>query len=134
VLLCGPTADGGGVAVLRAREGRVEVGEVRPLREGKPLGDGEIVRLRPRDGEASVCDVEVVTALSGLRRAGERDEGVRRARERDEGVRELDEAHAKPRAAAPREGARASSGPACVATNAYRDGWSRIFATGADLN
>lgn len=58
-LLCGPSPDGDGVAVLRAREGRVEAGVVRQLVEGKPLGAGEIVRLRPREGAPAVCDVEV---------------------------------------------------------------------------
>jgi hypothetical protein len=58
VYLHSPTEDGDGVRVLRARQGKVEVGEVRPIAEGKPLS-GEIVTLRPRDGAPRVCDVKV---------------------------------------------------------------------------
>ena len=49
VLMHGPTEDGEGARVLRARPGRLDAGEVRPVREGKPLGGGgEIVRLEQR--------------------------------------------------------------------------------------
>ena len=58
VYLHSPTEDGDGVRVLRARHGKVEVGEVRPIAEGKPLS-GEIVTLRPRDDAPRVCDVKV---------------------------------------------------------------------------
>jgi len=60
VLLHSPTEDGEGIRVLRARQQHdesaraneeaacvVEVGEVRPLKEGKPIS-GEVVRLKPR--------------------------------------------------------------------------------------
>jgi hypothetical protein len=56
VLLHSPTEDGGGVRVVRAREGQVEVGEVRPLAEGKPI-TGEVVTLTPRPDTPRVCDV-----------------------------------------------------------------------------
>jgi hypothetical protein len=59
-LLCGPTEDGGGTRILRARKGRVEAGEVRPTRDGQPLSGGELVRLRPREGVPVLCDVEVL--------------------------------------------------------------------------
>lgn len=59
VLLHGPTDDGQGVRVLRAREGRIEAGVVRPLEEGKPIAQGEVVKLTPRPGAPAVCDVEV---------------------------------------------------------------------------
>ncbi len=58
VYLHSPTEDGDGVRVLRARQGKVEVGEVRPIEEGKPLS-GELVTLRPREGTPRVCDVKV---------------------------------------------------------------------------
>ncbi len=58
VLLGPPTADGEGVRVLRAREDRIEAGEVRPVKDGAPI-HGEIVRLTPREGAPQVCDVEV---------------------------------------------------------------------------
>jgi len=62
VLLQGPTADGEGVRVLRARENRLETGEVRPLKEGQPLLAGEVVKLAPR-GTSRVCDVEVLAKI-----------------------------------------------------------------------
>jgi hypothetical protein len=63
VLLTGPTEDGEGIRVVRARDERLEAGEVRPLKEGKPLGGGEIVKLAPREGAPRVCDVQVLTKL-----------------------------------------------------------------------
>lgn len=61
VLPLGPTEDGGGVKVLRARDERVEVGEVRPLEEGKPIHH-EVVKLAPRKDAPWLCDVEVTFA------------------------------------------------------------------------
>lgn len=58
VLLGPPTADGEGLRVLRAREDRIESGEVRPVKDGAPI-HGEIVKLTPREGAPQVCDVEV---------------------------------------------------------------------------
>jgi hypothetical protein len=58
VLLHSPTEDGGGVRVVRARQGQVEVGEVRPLTEGKPIA-GEVVTLKPRPEAPRICDVSV---------------------------------------------------------------------------
>ncbi len=68
VLLQGPTEDGEGVRVLRAREDRLEVGEVRPLKEGQPLLAGEVVKLAPRAG-SRVCDVEVLAKIGAHRGA-----------------------------------------------------------------
>jgi hypothetical protein len=59
VLLCSLTADGAGVNALRARKDRLELAEIRPLREGQPLVAGEVARLKPRTGMPLVCDVEV---------------------------------------------------------------------------
>src|SRR5262245_23818673 len=56
VLLGPPTADGDGVHVIRAREERLEAGELRSLREGRPIV-GEIVSLKPREDNPRVCDV-----------------------------------------------------------------------------
>lgn len=58
VILHSPTEDGEGARVLRAREGRVEAGEVRPMKEGKPIA-GEVVTLKPREGQPWLCDVKV---------------------------------------------------------------------------
>ncbi len=58
VVLLGPrTADGGGVHVLRARQERIEIGELRPLAEGRPIA-GEVLTLAPREGNPRVCDVK----------------------------------------------------------------------------
>ena len=56
VLLGPPTADGGGVHVLRAREEKLETGELRALQEGRPI-TGEVVTLTPRKDNPRVCDV-----------------------------------------------------------------------------
>lgn len=56
VLLGPPTADGNGVHVLRARNERLEAGELRALREGQPI-TGEVVSLEPRQDEPRICDV-----------------------------------------------------------------------------
>ena len=57
VLLGPPTADGGGVHVIRARDERVEAGELRNLEEGRPI-TGEVVTLAPRKDNPRVCDVK----------------------------------------------------------------------------
>ncbi len=56
VLLGPPTADGGGVHVIRAREQRIETGELRNVEEGRPI-TGELVALSPRKDNPRVCDV-----------------------------------------------------------------------------
>jgi hypothetical protein len=66
VLLHSPTEDGGGVRVVRARQGQVEVGEVRPIAEGKPI-TGEVVTLKPRPDAPRVCDVDVQYAAKETR-------------------------------------------------------------------
>jgi hypothetical protein len=62
VLLQGPTEDGEGIRVLRARENRLETGEVRPMKEGQPLLSGEVVKLMPRP-DTRVCDVQVLAKI-----------------------------------------------------------------------
>lgn len=101
VMVHGKTDDGEGARVLRARPGRLETGEVRPLREGKPLlGKGEVVSLSRRKDAPALYDVKVEHAVEG----------------------------SQPQAAP----AKATPGPAQVATRAYRESWERIF--GRDLN
>jgi hypothetical protein len=56
VLLGPPTEDGAGVHVLRARDERLEAGELRNLEEGRPI-TGEVVTLAPRKDNPRVCDV-----------------------------------------------------------------------------
>jgi hypothetical protein len=55
----GPTEDGRGVHVLRARAGRVELGEMRELTEGKPLTGGEVVKITARTDAPALYDVQV---------------------------------------------------------------------------
>jgi hypothetical protein len=59
VLVAGKTDDGGGAKVVRARPGRVETGEVRPMKEGMPLVAGEVVRLERRDDAPQLFNVHV---------------------------------------------------------------------------
>jgi len=59
VMLHGKTDDGEGARVLRARPGRLEAGEVRPLREGKPMVKGEVVSLSRRQDAPALYDVKV---------------------------------------------------------------------------
>ena len=56
-LIHGVTPDGEGLQIVRARDNRLEVGAVRPLREGAPI-TGEVVTLRPRANFPALCDVE----------------------------------------------------------------------------
>jgi hypothetical protein len=54
-LIHGRTADGEGLRILRQREERLELGEVRPLKEGRPI-QGEVVSLKPRPNFPLLCD------------------------------------------------------------------------------
>ncbi len=56
VLVGPPTDDGGGFHVLRARDERLEAGELRTLQEGKPIA-GEVLSLKPRADNPRICDV-----------------------------------------------------------------------------
>lgn len=57
VLLGPPTSDGAGVHVLRARDERIEAGELRNLEEGRAI-TGEVLALAPRKDNPRVCDVK----------------------------------------------------------------------------
>jgi hypothetical protein len=97
VLLRGATDDGEGARVLRARAGRIEAGEVRPLREGRPLATGgEVVRLEARKDAPALYDVHVEHVVASPDTPTEATPGER-------------------------------SGPAQVATPAYRESWDRTF-------
>jgi hypothetical protein len=62
VLFVGPrTEDGEGHKVLRKRDESLEVGELRDVKEGKPI-HGELVKLTPREGEDRTFDVDVLHA------------------------------------------------------------------------
>lgn len=98
VLVHSPTEDGAGARVIRMRPERIEVGEVRPVREGQPLV-GEVVRLKPRAESPALCDVEVLY----------------------KGPTMGDKPASPP-------AMQKAPGPAQVATQAYRDNWEQIFA------
>jgi hypothetical protein len=85
------TDDGEGVRTLRLQPGRASIGELRPMKEGKPI-HGDVVSLKPREDHPGAYDVDVQVAAP---------------------------------APAPK------SGPAQVATEAYRASWTRIFNRGA---
>jgi hypothetical protein len=59
-LLYAPTDDGKGARILRSRDGNLEAGEVRPVKDGQPLSGAELVRLEPRSDAPCVCDVHVL--------------------------------------------------------------------------
>lgn len=66
VLMHGPTDDGAGSKVLRARPGRIEAGEVRPMADGRPIAPGgEVVRLERRADAKGLFDVHVDFKLPG---------------------------------------------------------------------
>ena len=98
-LIHGVTADGEGFKILRARGDRLELGAVRPLREGAPI-TGEVVTLRPRPSFPALCDVETHYKP---------DQAAREPRE------------PPPSAVVQR------TGPAQVATDEYRRNWDAIW-------
>lgn len=102
-ILSGPTEDGQGARVVRIREGgEVSAGEIRPVREGEPLNQSELVRLHPLDANKRVCAVEVLHAPASQ---GE---------------------SAKP-AAEPE--AKRGVGPVRVSNEKYRQNWNAIFGS-----
>jgi hypothetical protein len=94
-----PTDDGKGARILRSRDGALEAGEVRPVKNGQPIIRGEVVRLVPRSETPCVCDVEVLHEQP----APEASQDV------------------APQASQP------TGRPAQVATEDYRLNWDRIF-------
>jgi hypothetical protein len=58
VVLIRGVSESGEMAVLRARDNKIEAGLVKPVAEGEALS-GEIVKLKPREQFPLLCDVEV---------------------------------------------------------------------------
>ncbi len=99
-----PTEDGAGARVVRARPGRIEAGEVRPMAEGRPMTPGgEVVRLERRAGAEPLFDVRVECTVPGT---------------------------ANTEATPPGSTASSQGGPAQVATREYRENWELTFGTG----
>ncbi|HET9930064.1 MAG TPA: hypothetical protein VFQ35_05245 [Polyangiaceae bacterium] len=97
VALIHGVTDNGDLKIVRQREGRLELGEVRPLREGVPIA-GEVVKLTPRKEFPLLCDVtsELAVAPSAPK----------------QDVVEAPVGH---------------KGPAQVATDRYRENWDLIW-------
>jgi hypothetical protein len=82
------------------KDGEVSAGEIRPAREGEPIADRELVRLKPLEDGGPVCEVEVLHAPP---------------------------AKPSPADGAKTGDAKAGPGPAQVATDSYRKNWSAVF-------
>jgi hypothetical protein len=105
-LIHGVAPDGDGFQIVRARENRLELGVVRPLREGAPI-TGEVVTLRPRPNFPALCDVEThyKPALPAAPTEAARTSSPLLA---------------------------ARTGPAQVATDEYRRNWDAIWSNAAE--
>ena len=123
-LLYAPTDDGHGARVIRARDGALEAGEMRPVRDGQPINHGELVRLSPRSDAPCVCDVEILHPRPAVPLADDPGKfGCSGAPPAGD---------AEPRASnecAAVEGRAATvrGRPAQVASDDYRMNWDRIF-------
>jgi hypothetical protein len=95
VLAVGSTKDGDGAVVLRSRAQQLELAEMRPLQDGRPI-QGEVVRLERRPEMPLLFDAETIL-----------------------------EAPPAERPPAPKSAER--SGPAQVASDAYRKNWDAIW-------
>lgn len=98
-MIHGVTSDGEGFKILRARGDHLELGAVRPLRDGAPI-TGEVVTLRPRANFPALCDVE-------------------------SHFKPADTTSDRQESAAPP--ALQRTGPAQVATDEYRRNWDAIW-------
>ncbi len=101
LLVSGPAPDGNGAQVLRQRDGKVELGLLRPVVSGQAL-TGELVRLSQRPELPVLFDVHVEATAPIAERPGRTD---------DPG-------------AAP---ARGHAGPAKVSSDTFRAGWDAIW-------
>jgi hypothetical protein len=107
LLVKGPTDDGAGVHVVRARPERLELGTMRPLQEGRPI-DGEVVRVNPHPECPFIYEVETEFSTQSA----------------DASAATADQVKAP--AEAPSAPARAP-GPPKVASEAYRRNWDAIW-------
>ncbi len=60
-----PAEAGDGLRVIRKREDVIEIGEIRPVQEGRPL-HGDLVKLKPRAEHDRLFDVEVMVSREEL--------------------------------------------------------------------
>jgi hypothetical protein len=113
VLLCGASADGRGVDVLRKRGNSVQAGVVRPLEEGKPL-QGEVVQLVQR-GQSPLFDVAVRFDPKAVGANAE------------DAAAALSPAAVVPAAAPVQPSVETRGHPPRVATDDYRKNWDAIW-------
>lgn len=118
-ILHGPTEDGAGARLLRFRGDTVTAGEIRPAREGQPIGQGELVRLKPLHRELPVCEVEVLHASTAP------------ARDAESGAESGGETGAAPEVERAAQPARQRAGPARVSNRRYRRNWNAVFGAKA---
>lgn len=121
LLLCG---DGGAGAygVIRQRQERIEVGRIRPVRDGQPIS-GELVRLAQRKEHERLFDVEVL--YDAKREATQGNGPAARDGEAGETPPDANQEQAQ------RNGLVGwRNGPPIVSTHAYRAQWERIFGAG----
>jgi hypothetical protein len=109
VLLHSPAEGGEGIRVVRKREDSIELGELRPMREGQPI-HGEVVRLTQREEHAMLFDCEVLVPSP-----------PRLPAKPEAAVAAPSEAKAQEPSAVPHKG------PPRVTNDAYRGGWDLIF-------
>ena len=69
VFVHGPAERGEGLRVIRKREETIEIGEIRPVQEGRPL-QGDLVKLKPRKDHDRLFDVEVLVSREELQSKG----------------------------------------------------------------
>jgi len=97
-IVYGVTPDERGLEVIRRREQAIELGTMRPLREGSPI-HGEVVKLAPRADCPIAFDVHVEVPAPKRAQAARADTaGTARGR------------------------------PAQVASDRYREGWDAIWS------
>lgn len=108
LLVKGPTDDGAGVHVIRARRERLELGTMRPLQDGRPI-DGEVVSVNPHPEWPFLYEVETEFSTPSSEASGPATAD-------------------KPSAPAERPSAPTrAAGPPKVASEAYRRNWDAIW-------
>lgn len=76
VLVHGRTPAGDGLRVLRFRPGRLDLAEIRPVEDGKPIiAPADVIRLRERRGSPLLWDVDVLYTFGDDARLSPRPSG-----------------------------------------------------------
>ena len=60
MILHSVTPDGEAINALRSRQGRLDMTELRPLKDGQDVSHSEVVKLKPHKDMPIVCDVDVL--------------------------------------------------------------------------